>query len=315
VGLGPGQVADSLNFGNWIPPGSIHGMKWNDLNGDGVKDPGEPGLAGWQINLTGAATDSTTTDSLGNYWFMPLPPGTYTVSEVLQAGWVQTYPPPPGTHTVGLGPGQVADSLNFGNWRPPGSIHGMKWNDLNGDGVKDPGEPGLAGWQINLTGAATDSTTTDSLGNYWFMPLPPGTYTVSEVLQAGWVQTYPPPPGTHTVVLSPAQVADSIDFGNQSITPSVGSRDGLPQKFELSQNYPNPFNPSTVIRYGLPSRAAVKLSVYNMLGELVVTLVNGEQEAGYYEVVFENPGLASGVYLYRLQAGDFVETRKLVLLR
>jgi hypothetical protein len=88
---------------------------------------------------------------------------------------------------------------------------------------------------------------------------------------------------------------------------------GLPRGFDLSQNYPNPFNPSTTIRYGLRSRSHVTLTVYNALGQQVATLVQGEQEAGFHEVVFDASGLASGVYLYRLQAGDFVQTRGLLL--
>jgi hypothetical protein len=171
-----------------IQPVTIRGMMWNDLNGDGKKELDEPGLQGWQIDLTGDSTASTTTDSLGNYQFTPLAPGTYTVAEVLQTGWEQTFPPAPGMYTVTLRSGQAIDSLNFGNWMP-GSIHGMKWHDLNGDGTKDPNEPGLEGWKINLTGDSTASTTTDSLGNYRFTQLTPGNYAVSEELQTEWTQS------------------------------------------------------------------------------------------------------------------------------
>jgi hypothetical protein len=97
----------------------------------------------------------------------------------------------------------------------------------------------------------------------------------------------------------------------------------LPTRFSLEQNYPNPFNPSTTIRYALPSRMHVTLGVYNLLGQKVVELVRGEKDAGLYQVPFDASGLASGVYLYRLQAraasggqaGDFVQTRKLVLVK
>jgi hypothetical protein len=89
----------------------------------------------------------------------------------------------------------------------------------------------------------------------------------------------------------------------------------VPREYELSQNFPNPFNPSTVIRYAIPVKSHVTLTVHNLLGQLVSTIVSGEQEAGFHEIKFEAPNLASGVYLYRLEAGKFVQTRKLTLIR
>ena len=83
----------------------------------------------------------------------------------------------------------------------------------------------------------------------------------------------------------------------------------------LAQNYPNPFNPTTTIQYSMPRRAAVTLIVYNTLGQQVAVLVNGSEGAGYHEVKFDGSGLASGVYFYRLQAGNFVQTKELLLLR
>ena len=88
-----------------------------------------------------------------------------------------------------------------------------------------------------------------------------------------------------------------------------------PHSPTLFQNYPNPFNPSTTIRYGLPNRSHVTLAVFNTLGQQVAVLQNGEQQAGYYELKFNASGLASGVYLYRLQADEFVQARTLVVLR
>ena len=89
----------------------------------------------------------------------------------------------------------------------------------------------------------------------------------------------------------------------------------VPLEFALAQNYPNPFNPSTTIRYGLPERSHVTLTVFNSLGQQVATLVEGEREAGHHDVVFDASHLASGVYLYRLVAGEFVQTRKLLLMK
>jgi len=113
-------------------------------------------------------------------------------------------------------------------------------------------------------------------------------------------------------------VSDSVGI-YKSVDPITGLQDRASPtqlaEFDLFQNYPNPFNPSTSIRYGLPSRSHVTLTVYNTLGQEVATLVQGEQEAGFHEAVFDASGLASGVYLYRLTAGSYVETRKLALVR
>jgi hypothetical protein len=97
---------------------------------------------------------------------------------------------------------------------------------------------------------------------------------------------------------------------------SVRSGSGeLAHGFELNQNHPNPFNPSTTIRYGLPDRLHVTLTVFNTLGQQVTRLENGEQEAGYHEVKFDGSRLSSGVYFYRMEAGSFVQTRTLLLVR
>jgi hypothetical protein len=83
----------------------------------------------------------------------------------------------------------------------------------------------------------------------------------------------------------------------------------------MAQNYPNPFNPTTTIKYELPKSSMVRLSVYDILGREVSVLVNETVDAGVHEVRFEAAGLASGVYFYRLTAGSFVQTRKLLLVR
>ncbi|HUI09909.1 MAG TPA: fibronectin type III domain-containing protein [Bacteroidota bacterium] len=89
----------------------------------------------------------------------------------------------------------------------------------------------------------------------------------------------------------------------------------VPQSYVLSQNYPNPFNPTTTIRYGLPQKGSVQITVYNALGQEVRRLVNGDQDAGYHEVQFDGTALASGVYFYRIQAGSFSMTKRFVLIR
>lgn len=89
----------------------------------------------------------------------------------------------------------------------------------------------------------------------------------------------------------------------------------IPKSFKLYQNYPNPFNPATTLRYALPETKHVQLVIYNIMGYVVDVLVDKPQQPGCYEVRWDGSAVASGIYFYRLQAGDFVETKKMILLR
>ncbi len=89
----------------------------------------------------------------------------------------------------------------------------------------------------------------------------------------------------------------------------------LPAQFSLSQNYPNPFNPSSTIKFGIPEAAVVKLEVYNLLGQRVKSLVNARKPAGYHTVTFNASDLSSGMYIYRIQAGDFVQIKRMTLIK
>jgi hypothetical protein len=90
---------------------------------------------------------------------------------------------------------------------------------------------------------------------------------------------------------------------------------GVPERFVLGQNYPNPFNPGTIIEYSIPRNSFVTLKVYDVLGREVATLVNGERTAGSYTAQFDATNLANGTYLYKLQAGNYTETKKMVVLK
>ena len=89
----------------------------------------------------------------------------------------------------------------------------------------------------------------------------------------------------------------------------------LPKEISLAQNYPNPFNPVTTIRYELPHQSHVSLNVFNYLGQEVATLVDEQESAGYKSVKFDASGLPSGVYLYRLEAGDFSVAKRMTLVK
>ncbi|MDX2129237.1 MAG: T9SS type A sorting domain-containing protein [Chloroherpetonaceae bacterium] len=101
---------------------------------------------------------------------------------------------------------------------------------------------------------------------------------------------------------------------HEPLTLTISQRVGL-REYALSQNYPNPFNPSTTIRYQLPEKSNVTIDVYDILGKKVQTLVNGTKDAGNYEVNFNARNLSSGVYFYRIQAGSFTKTLKMMLIK
>lgn len=91
--------------------------------------------------------------------------------------------------------------------------------------------------------------------------------------------------------------------------------DQLPKKFELYQNYPNPFNPVTHIKYAVPKLSQVRIEIYNILGQKVRTLLNEEKPPGYYVVEFDASSLASGFYIYKMQADGFVNIRKMIVTK
>jgi Secretion system C-terminal sorting domain len=86
-------------------------------------------------------------------------------------------------------------------------------------------------------------------------------------------------------------------------------------KYDLAQNFPNPFNPTTVITYSIPTSSNVMVKVYNVLGKLITTLVNENQEAGIYKVNFDAQGLSNGIYFYKIQAGNYSAVKKMLLLK
>ena len=113
-------------------------------------------------------------------------------------------------------------------------------------------------------------------------------------------------------------MSDGWTYWTDSTQIIVGVEDELnevPTEYILSQNYPNPFNSTSVIKYSIPKSSQVSLKIFNTLGEEIETLVNEEKPVGTYELTWNAANLPSGVYFYRLQAGDFVQTRKMILLK
>jgi hypothetical protein len=176
------------------------GVKFNDLDADGVKDAGEPGLAGWTIyvdynnnSILDANEPSGVTGDDGSYAIEDVDPGTWFVREVPQAGWTCSFPSPCHYQEAFVA-FQTNSGNDFGNFQNA-TKSGVKFNDLDGDGVKDAGEPNLIGWEIHLFGTSGAGApihlhdTTDAAG--YSFSVPPGTYTVCETQQAGWTQTFP----------------------------------------------------------------------------------------------------------------------------
>ncbi len=158
VTVEPGGEVEGIDFGNSPPRADVHGQKFRDVNGNGVRDPGEVGIDGWKITLTDASgnvVQETTTMSMdlnldgkinaeretGLFWIVGVPPGNYVLAEEQKAGWVPTTEP--------AVPLQLIEDrgypifVNFGNRPQRGAIHGTKYDDRNENGVRDPNEPGI----------------------------------------------------------------------------------------------------------------------------------------------------------------------------
>lgn len=121
------------------------------------------------------------------------------------------------------------------------------------------------------------------------------------------------PPGTlYTTKLILGCIIDGIRYGS---LVSVPQQQFVTKEFALSQNYPNPFNPTTRIQYSIGSRQFVSLKVYNVLGKEIATLVNEEKPAGSYEADFDAIELPSGIYLYTLHVGEFIQLKKMLFLK
>ena len=101
----------------------------------------------------------------------------------------------------------------------------------------------------------------------------------------------------------------------QDVVVSVEDENILPVDYKLEQNYPNPFNPSTVIKFAVKEKSSVLIKIFDILGSEVTTLVNEELDAGWYQKNFNASGYASGIFIYRMQAGNYITTKKMLLLK
>jgi len=175
---------------------------------------------------------------------------------------------------------------------------------------------------LNGTAISLNILTFNTTGFYHFTP---GTYLIGTLRWnapngvTNTTMTFRVPPSQYPTYVSDSLVILSYPTGYNVINPTVTGiiqiPNELPTVYQLSQNYPNPFNPITKIRFDLPKNVNVKLTIYDMLGREIETLVNEPLNAGRYEVVFDASKYTSGVYYYRLNAGEFVETKKMILVK
>jgi len=153
--------------------------------------------------------------------------------------------------------------------------------------------------------SGTAATFTDNDGNFVFY--------VSDKISDYMINLNVPDGFDYNVVT--AHPGDSDVLINLTLTDIPENDQNNPIEYSLEQNYPNPFNPATTISYSIPVPGLVQVKVFNIIGKEITTLVNEQKQPGEYNVEFNADELPSGVYLYRLQAGDFVKTEKMILLK
>jgi uncharacterized protein (DUF2141 family) len=193
-------------------------MKFEDMNGNGVKDSGDAGLPGWAIYVDANNNSKydrgerwTVTKRDGAYTLKNLAAGTYKLREIVRKNWIQTYPST-GYQSVTVTAGQAVTGKDFGNFKY-GSIRGFKYEDRNKNGQEDRNAKRLSGWTIKLKLPDNTyiTTVTDRNGKYEFNNLKAGSYVVTEVQQSGWTQvtTNPAP-----IVITSNKDVKKVGFGN-----------------------------------------------------------------------------------------------------
>ena len=261
---------------------------------------------------------TTLTDSLGAYSFTNLEPGNYILMAIPQGGYKPTFFKYDGSQTLRW---KDADSVVITS---TSTVSGINFTVLT---ESDSGAATISGHVKDQNGNpmvgamvfATDDNQqtysfgiTNQYGQYTISGLIPGNYSVSSDLY-GYTST-----GTSTTTLdySTSYTASaSFTLAPENVTSVESSNNNVVKTFELAQNYPNPFNPTTNISYSIPYSSKVVLKIFNILGKEVATLVNSEQTSGNHIVVFDGSKLASGVYFYQINAGNFVATKKLILMK
>jgi hypothetical protein len=254
------------------------------------------------------------TDNEGGFEIQNVQDGVYYVQAVPHSGYAPAYYK---DGAYGVARWQEADTILVDGGTAdvsvgvvPVSSTGVSTVTGNVTGVDGMPVGGVHVLAKNKSDVTVGYGLTDAAGDYSVVALTSGSVSLS-VDRIG----YDPSGSDLEVPVGPSSIED-VDFVLHKAGTVVSvAQTGLPERPELGQNYPNPFNPTTTIRYSISSSSRVLLTVYDVLGRKVTTLVDRHQVAGRYSVDFGTASLASGVYLYRLQVGEFTETRKMMLMR
>ena len=275
----------TVDFG-YNAPGNIGDMIFDDLDGDGVLDSGEPGIDNVTVTLTGGVlvTPLTTVTVNGAYSFANVDPGSYTVTTGI-AGMTSTTG---GDSTpLVISSGETDDTIDFG-YISPAALGDRIWDDLNGDGVADAGEPGLNGITVTVTGpglpVAGIEVDTAGDGDYSLTGLIPGTYTVTVDVADLPTTAYSATTGgdVQTVVLSSGETDNTIDFG-YAATASIGD-------FVFED-----LNGNGSFDAGEPGFNGITVTIYDGFATSTQDTVNG---------VYDFTGLAPGTYTIAVDISD-----------
>ncbi len=276
VGWGIINTLSAIRYYGATANCALRGSRFNDRNGNGIWDGGEPPLSGAQVILSGFVSETTYTDINGHYSFFPLQFGIYTIRGVLPAGWVRTSPAD--SFNVALNFGSDSGGFDFGSFRL-GSITGHKYNDTNRNGIYDTLDFPLADWKMHIAGPVPADVLTDSSGTFTFTGVGPGTYVLSESAKANWVQSYPPGNATYTIVMRSG--LDTAGFVFLNYFDSVDNY-FVPAGWNLLSL---PQDPSTHLKISLYPSAISKAFIYDHAYKTIDTIPNG---VGYW-IKFANP--------------------------
>ncbi|MDH3268054.1 MAG: T9SS type A sorting domain-containing protein [Ignavibacteria bacterium] len=240
---------------------------------------------------------ASTPASGGSYnWTVPNTPSTQCLVRISDASNASINDVSDATFTIAPGPMITVTAPNGGELWLAGTDHNITWTRQSVSQVKIEYSTDNGSVWIDVV-----ATTPAVFGFYnWTIPNTPSTQCLVRISDAG-----------------NAAVNDVSDnaFTIEEAVSVEDLKSGIPEEYALYQNYPNPFNPSTKIEFAIPSPSQVTIDVFNQLGEQIATILNSNLSAGYYKVEFDASNLPSGLYFYRILSGNFVETRKMVLLR